>query len=100
MTSSETLEEVLLILRDAYACSARCVTSPSDRHRESLYYCSNTCTTTQVERCSPALTKRRISSCSRGAPSSRFRIRLNCCCNITWLLKNSLPGNLPKTQCV
>ena len=31
MTSPETLEEVLLILRDAYACSARCVTSPSDR---------------------------------------------------------------------
>ena len=30
MTSSQTLEEVLLILRDAYAC-ARCVTPPSDR---------------------------------------------------------------------
>jgi len=30
MTSSQTLEEVLLILRDAYAC-ARCVTPLSDR---------------------------------------------------------------------
>lgn len=30
MTSPQTLNEVLLILRDAYAC-ARCVTPPSDR---------------------------------------------------------------------
>jgi hypothetical protein len=30
MTSPETLEEVLLILREAYAC-AHCVNSPSDR---------------------------------------------------------------------
>jgi hypothetical protein len=31
MTSPQTLELVLLILRDAYACSSRCVTSPGDR---------------------------------------------------------------------
>jgi hypothetical protein len=31
MTSPQTLEEVLLILREAYACSSRCVTSPDDR---------------------------------------------------------------------
>ena len=31
MTSPQTLEEVLLMLRDAYACSSRCVTSPGDR---------------------------------------------------------------------
>jgi len=31
MTAPQTLEEVLLILREAYACSSRCVTSPDDR---------------------------------------------------------------------
>jgi hypothetical protein len=31
MTSPQTLEEVLLILREAYACPARCVAPSSDR---------------------------------------------------------------------
>jgi hypothetical protein len=31
MTSPQTLDEVLLILREAYACSPHCVTSPGDR---------------------------------------------------------------------
>ena len=31
MTSSETLEEVLYILREAFACSSRCITASSDR---------------------------------------------------------------------
>jgi hypothetical protein len=31
MRTPETLEEVLFILREAYACPSRCVTSPEDR---------------------------------------------------------------------
>jgi hypothetical protein len=31
LTSPQTLEEVLLILREAYACTARCVASSEDR---------------------------------------------------------------------
>jgi hypothetical protein len=31
MTSPQTLEEVLMILREAYACPARCVATSSDR---------------------------------------------------------------------
>ena len=39
MTSSETLPEVLLILRTAFACASPCVTVSSDRHPRARCYC-------------------------------------------------------------
>jgi hypothetical protein len=72
MTSPQTLEEVLFILRQPMLALLVVLPRPATASRKSLCSCLSTCTTTQPERCSLAWMKPKSSSCSRNTPSSRL----------------------------